>query len=66
VNNLINDNSVKGTIITVIFGGYTLLDIDFISKAVFIMATITTSVFTSIYTYHKIKKLKNEDLSEKP
>jgi len=61
----LNNNSVIGTLATIVLGAYGVLDVDLISKMVFIIASATTCTFTSIYTYHKIKKLKNESNSEK-
>lgn len=61
----LNNNSIIGTIATIILGAYGVLDVDIISKIVFMTASVTTCTFTSIYTYHKIKKLKNESNSEK-
>lgn len=61
----LNNNSVIGTLATIVLGAYGVLDVDLISKIVFMTASVTTCTFTSIYTYHKIKKIKHESDIEK-
>jgi hypothetical protein len=52
------DNSVFGTITTVLISVIGLNEIDLISKIVFMGASSITCLFTCIYTYKKIKNLK--------
>ena len=52
------DNSVFGTITTVLISVIGLNEIDLISKIVFMGASSLTCVFTCVYTYKKIKNLK--------
>lgn len=59
--NLQLHNSFGGTILTIMLGAIGIQEVDMISKAVFTLATITTCSITTIYTYHKIQKLKNNE-----
>lgn len=52
------DNSIFGTITTVLISVIGLNEIDLISKIVFMGASSITCLFTCIYTYKKIKNLK--------
>ncbi len=52
------DNSVFGTITTVLISVIGLNEIDLISKIVFMGASTLTCLFTCVYTYKKIKNLK--------
>jgi len=52
------DNSVFGTITTVLISVIGLNEIDLISKIVFMGASTLTCLFTCVYTYKKIKTLK--------
>jgi hypothetical protein len=52
------DNSVFGTIATVLISVIGLNEIDLISKIVFMGASTLTCLFTCVYTYKKIKNLK--------
>ena len=52
------DNSVFGSIATVLISIVGLTEIDLISKIVFMGASTVTCAFTCLYTYKKIKNLK--------
>ena len=52
------NNSVFGTITTVLISVIGLNEIDLISKIVFMGASTLTCLFTCVYTYKKIKNLK--------
>jgi hypothetical protein len=52
------DNSVSGSILTVLISVVGLTEIDLISKIVFMGASTLTCLFTCVYTYKKIKNLK--------
>jgi len=52
------DNSIFGTITTVLISVIGLNEIDLISKIVFMGASTLTCLFTCVYTYKKIKNLK--------
>ena len=52
------DNSIFGTVATVLISVIGLNEIDLISKIVFMGASTLTCLFTCVYTYKKIKNLK--------
>jgi hypothetical protein len=52
------DNSISGSILTVVISIVGLTEIDLISKIVFMGASTLTCLFTCVYTYKKIKNLK--------
>jgi len=52
------DNSIFGSIATVLISIVGLTEIDLISKIVFMGASTVTCLFTCLYTYKKMKNLK--------
>lgn len=52
------DNSIFGSVATILISIVGLTEIDIISKIVFMGASTLTCVFTCVYTYKKIKNLK--------
>ena len=52
------DNSIFGTVATILISIIGLNEIDLISKIVFMGASTLTCLFTCVYTYKKIKNLK--------
>lgn len=54
------DNSIQGTILTIIISVVGLTEIDIISKVVFMAASSITCVVTTMYTYKKMKNIDNE------
>ena len=52
------ENSIFGTVATVLISVIGLNEIDLISKIVFMGASTLTCLFTCVYTYKKIKNLK--------
>ena len=59
------DNSVQGSILTIIISIIGLTEIDAMSKIVFMAASSITCIFTSVYTYKKMKNLNNEKNNQK-
>ena len=58
------DNSVQGSILTIIISIIGLNEIDIISKIVFMSASSITCVITTMYTYKKMKNIKNEKINK--
>lgn len=54
------DTTISGTILTIFFSIISIQEIDIVAKVVAIAATCISVGLTSIHTYYKIKKLKNE------
>lgn len=60
-----SDTTISGTILTIFFSIISVQEIDVVAKIVAIVATCISVGLTSIHTYYKIKKLKNEkDITE--
>jgi hypothetical protein len=53
-----SDNSINGTILTIVISAIGLTELDVMSKIVFMVASTTTAIFTCIHTYNKIKNQK--------
>ena len=54
------DSTFSGTILTIFFSLISVQEIDLMAKVVAIGATLVSVGFTSVHSYYKIKKLKNE------
>lgn len=54
------DSTISGTILTIFFSFISVQEIDIMAKCVAIGATIVSVGFTSVHSYYKIKKLKDE------
>jgi len=59
------DNSISGTILTIFFSLISIQDIDLAVKIIATLCTAIAGITTSIYTYNKNKKLKNEKDTDK-
>jgi hypothetical protein len=58
VMQLQSDNSINGTILTIVISAIGLTELDVMSKIVFMVASTTTAIFTCVHTYNKIKNQK--------
>jgi hypothetical protein len=60
----LNNSSINGTLLTIALSAIGLNEIDIMSKIVFMLGSSTTAIFTCLYTYKKIKNLKNEKIDK--